>query len=264
VTAASGRLADLFRDGAKRLIGYVTCGDPSPAASVDIVRAAADAGADAIELGIPYSDPSADGPAIQLAMQRALAAGASLSGTLDTVRRVRAAGCRVPIILFGYYNPIFVRGPARFCAEAAAAGADAVLAVDLPVDEIAELADPARAAGLDVIPLLAPTSSPPRMAQVAALAPPFVYYVSLTGVTGAKLTAASALAARLAEVRAAVHAPIAVGFGIATPADARAVAHEAGADAVVVGTAIVRAIERSPANAPSAVADLVRTLKAAL
>jgi len=248
--------------GRKRLVIYVTCGDPSLDATVAIVRAAADAGADIIELGIPFSDPAADGPAIQRAMARALAAGAGPRSALDVVRRVRAAGCAVPIVLFGYYNPVFIVGVERFCREAAAAGAQGLLVVDLPVDELGEVVPPARAAGLEVVPLVAPTSSAERMAKVAALDAPFVYYVSITGVTGAALRGLDELPQRIAAVRAAVRAPVAVGFGIATPEDARRVA--ACADAVVVGTAVVRAIEEQPRDPGPAVARLVTLLKAAI
>lgn len=245
-----------------RFIAYLTCGDPSMATSVEIIQSAARAGADVIELGMPFSDPSADGPAIQLAMERALAGGASVAGTLDVVRRVRQAGCDVPIVLFGYYNPVFVYGVERFATDAATAGADAVLIVDLPVDEIEEFALPARAAGLDVVPLLSPTSPPERMRKVAALGAPFVYYVSITGITGAALSGLEGIARRVAEVKEVVKAPVAVGFGISTPDDARAMGQVA--DAVVVGSAIVRVIEKNPDRAPVAVAELVSALKAAL
>jgi tryptophan synthase alpha chain len=255
------RLGALFAKPGKKLVVYLTCGDPSLQVTVDLVKAAAAAGADVIELGVPFSDPSADGPAIRLAMQRALARGVGLGATLDGVRRVRAAGCEVPIVVFGYMNPVFVRGVERTCADAASAGADGLLLVDVPVDELAEVAVPARAAGLDVIPLVAPTSSRERMKRVAALGAPFVYYVSITGVTGASLTGVGDLATRVAEVREAVQAPVAVGFGIATPDDARAVA--ASADAVVVGSAIVRAIERHPGDEAGAVGALVAALRKA-
>jgi tryptophan synthase alpha chain len=253
-------LRSLFASGAKKLVVYVTAGDPSLAASADVVVAAARAGADVIELGMPFSDPSADGPAIQLAMTRALTAGATPLAALDVLRRVRAAGCAVPVILFGYYNPVFVHGVERFCRAAAAAGAQGLLLVDLPVDELGELQPAARAAALDVIPLVAPTSPPARMARVAALEAPFVYYVSMTGVTGAALTGMADLPARIAAVRAAVGAPVAVGFGIATPDDARGVA--AAADAVVVGSAVVREIERHPEDPAGAVGALVAALAA--
>jgi len=251
-------LRETFADGKKKLVIYLTAGDPSLDATADVVLAAAEAGADVIELGMPYSDPSADGPAIQAAMTRALAAGATPRGTLDVVRRVRAAGSRVPIVLFGYYNPVFVHGAERFCREAAGAGADALLLVDLPVDEADEIAPAARAAGLDLIPLVAPTSTAARMERIAAQGAPFVYYISMTGVTGAALRGREDLGARVAAVRAAVRAPVAVGFGIVTPDDVRAVA--ATADAVVVGSAVVRAIEAHPRDPAAAVSRLVATL----
>lgn len=260
------RLERAFGDGAaagrKQLVVYLTCGDPSAEASAELVVAAARAGADVIELGVPFSEPSADGPAIQRAMQRALARGAGLRAALDVVMRVRRAGCEVPIVLFGYYNPIFVTGPERFCRAATEAGADGLLVVDLPVEELEELRAPAAAARLSVIPLVAPTSTPERIARVAALRPPFVYYVSITGVTGAALSGTEAIAARVAEVRAAVNVPVAVGFGISTPDDARRLA--AHAEAVVVGSAIVRAIEQHPGREVEAVAELVGALRGAL
>lgn len=255
-------LRTVFDSPRKKLVAYVTCGDPSVDATVDVVVAAARAGADVIELGMPYSDPSADGPAIQRAMARALRRGATLRSVFDVVRRVRAAGCDVPIVVFGYYNPVFVTGAERFCRAVADAGAQGLLLVDLPIDEAAELVPATRAAGLELVPLLAPTSTPARFARVAELDPAFVYYVSLTGVTGAALARPADLAPRVAAIRAAVRRPVAVGFGIATPDDARAVA--AGADAVVVGTAIVRAIEDATGDPASAVGALVSSLAAAV
>jgi tryptophan synthase alpha chain len=164
-------------------------------------------------------------------------------------------------VLFGYYNPVFVVGVEGFCRAAAAAGADGLLLVDVPVDELGEVAPAARAAGLEVIPLVAPTSTVARMALAAALDPPFVYYVSITGVTGAALRGLDELPHRIAEVRAAVRAPVAVGFGIATPEDARRVAESA--DAVVVGSAVVRAILAHPEAPAAAVGRLVASLRAA-
>jgi tryptophan synthase alpha chain len=196
------RLAACAAEKRTALVIYVTQGDPSPAETVAIVRAAADAGADVIELGVPFSDPSADGPVIQAAMERALTAGGSLPGALDAVAALRAAGCEVPVVLFGYYNPIFVMGPDRFAARAREAGVDAVLTVDLPVEEIDELRAPLAAQGIDVGPLLAPTSTDDRLAAAGRVAPPFVYYVSITGVTGASLGGGPA-AERIAQVRAA-------------------------------------------------------------
>src|SRR5678816_3920790 len=159
-----------------------------------------------------FSDPSADGPSIQRAMERALVAGGSLPGALDAVAVLRARGIATPIVLFGYYNPIFVMGPKAFAARAASAGADAVLTVDLPIDELAELAEPLAAQGVGVIPLVAPTSTPDRIARLAAVKAPFVYYISLTGVTGVK-AAAPVDPARIDLIRSAAHAPVAVGFG---------------------------------------------------
>ena len=260
------RLRDAFaRAAAERraaLVAYLTFGDPDPATSIDVVEAACRAGADVIELGVPFSDPSADGPSIQRAMERALAAGASLAGALDEVAALRRRGVATPIVLFGYYNPVFVMGPAAFAARAAEAGVDAALTVDLPIDELAELAGPLAARGVGAIPLVAPTSTPDRIARLAPLDAPFVYYISLTGVTGVR-AAAPVDPARLDAIRAAAHAPVAVGFGIRTPADAARFA--AIADGVVVGTALVdRVAAGEPAGAPARVAALVADLARAM
>jgi tryptophan synthase alpha chain len=242
------------------LVAYLTFGDPDPQRSIDIVEAACRAGADVIELGVPFSDPSADGPSIQRAMERALAAGASLAGALDACAELRRRGIATPIVLFGYYNPIFVMGPAVFAARAEAAGVDAALVVDLPIDELAELAEPLAARGLASIPLVAPTSTPDRIARIGALRPPFVYYISITGVTGAG-AAAAIDPARIAQIRAASGAPVAVGFGIRTPADAARVA--AVADGVVVGSALVDRAAEGPAAVAALVADLARAMSRA-
>lgn len=244
------------------LVAYLTFGDPDPATSVVVVEAVAKAGADVIELGVPFSDPSADGPSIQKAMERALDAGASLPGALAAVQTLRERGVHTPIVLFGYYNPIFVMGPDAFAERAAHAGVDAVLTVDLPIDELAELAGPLATHGVSVIPLVAPTSTPERIARLAPLAAPFVYYISLTGVTGSR-AAAPVDPARLAQIRDASSAPVAVGFGIRTPDDARR--FSAIADGVVVGTALVeRVAAGDAAGAPERVAALVRDLRAAM
>lgn len=254
--------AALQAKGRKALIPYVTAGDPFADATVDIMLAMAEAGADVIELGVPFSDPSADGPSIQRAMERALERGASLSGALDAVTELRRRGIETPIVLFGYYNPIYVMGTERFAALAATAGVDAVLTVDLPIDELAELATPLAAHGVAVIPLVAPTSTPERIARLAPFAAPFVYYISLTGVTGAK-AAAVVDPARIAQIRSAARAPVAVGFGIRTPADAARFA--AVADGVVVGTALVdRVAAGDAAGAPARVAALITELASAL
>ena len=252
-TAASKRAA---------LVAYLTFGDPDPATSIDVVEAAARAGADVIELGVPFSDPSADGPSIQRAMERALAAGGSLLGAIAAVAELRRRGVATPIVLFGYYNPIFIMGPEVFAARAAAAGVDAVLTVDLPIDELAELATPLAAHRIAVIPLVAPTSTPERIARLAPFGAPFVYYISLTGVTGSR-AAAPVDPARLQAIRDASGSPVAVGFGIRTPADAARFA--AIADGVVVGTALVDRVADGPAaGAPERVAQLIRELAAAL
>jgi tryptophan synthase alpha chain len=253
---------DVFREK-KPLVAYLTFGDPDPATSIEVVAAAVAAGADVIELGVPFSDPSADGPVIQLAMQRALAAGGTLRGAIDAVAQLRSRGVEVPIVLFGYYNPPFIYGVERFAADAAKAGVDAVLTVDLPIEELAELATPLAAHGVGVIPLVAPTSTDDRIARVRAFAAPFVYYVSLTGVTGASIGAAAVEPVRLDTIRAATGAPVAVGFGIKTPADAKAMA--AVADGVVVGSALVaRVADGPPAGAPARVAELIASLRAAM
>ena len=244
------------------LVAYLTFGDPDPATSIDVLAAAARAGADVLELGVPFSDPSADGPSIQRAMERALAAGGSLAGALDAVAALRSRGITTPIVLFGYYNPIFVLDPDAFAARAAAAGVDAVLTVDLPIDELAELAAPLAAHGLGVIPLVAPTSTPERIARVSAFQPPFVYYISLTGVTGTR-AAPPTDPARIAAIRRAAGAPVAIGFGIRTPADAARIAQVA--DGVVVGSALVERVAAGDApGAPDRVAALVRDLAGAM
>ncbi len=250
------------RDRRAVLVAYLTFGDPDPATSVEVLAACAEAGAGVIELGVPFSDPSADGPSIQRAMERALDAGGSLIGALDAVAALRRRGIATPIVLFGYYNPVFVMGPEAFAARAAAAGVDAVLTVDLPIDELDELARPLAAHGVDVVPLVAPTSTPDRIARLAGFAPPFVYYITLTGVTGVKL-AQPVDPARLDAIRSAARAPVAVGFGIRTPADAARFA--AIADGVVVGTVVVDQVAAGPAaGAPERVGQMVRALAGAM
>jgi tryptophan synthase alpha chain len=245
------------------LVVYLTQGDPSPAESVDIVESAAAAGADIIELGVPFSDPNADGVVIQEAMQRALAAGGGLRSALETVAEVRRRDCQVPIVLFGYYNPVFVYGVDAFAAAAANAGVDALLTVDVPIDELGELSVPLSKSGVDVVPLIAPTSGADRLRAVREVDPPFVYYISMTGVTGSAFAKASVGAERVGEVRDATGAPVAVGFGIKTPDDVKRVA--AYSDGVVVGSAVVkRIIDAAPGGAAKAVGEFVAELRAAL
>jgi len=261
-----GALRGVFDAAARErravLVAYLTFGDPDPATSIDVLAACAEAGAGVIELGVPFSDPSADGPSIQRAMERALDAGGNLAGALDAVAALRRRGIATPIVLFGYYNPIFVMGVAAFAARAAAAGVDAVLTVDLPIDELDELATPLAAHGVAVIPLVAPTSTPDRIARIAALAPPFVYYISLTGVTGSR-SAPPVDPARLALIRNAARAPVAVGFGIKTPDDAARFARIA--DGVVVGSVLVDQVAAgAPGGAAARVAARIRELVAGL
>ncbi len=258
------RFEEIASEDRAALVVYLTQGDPSPDASVDLLISLAESGADVIELGVPFSDPSADGVVIQEAMQRALAAGGGLSSALATVREFRDLGFTTPIVLFGYYNPIFVRGVERFAAEAAKAGVDALLTVDVPIDELAELYEPLAKVGIGVVPLVAPTSTPERIAKVASFEPAFVYYVSMTGVTGSAFQGASGGAERVRMIQEATGAPVAVGFGIKTGKDASEVARYA--DGVVVGSALVRRIAaaKTTAEACASAAELGRELRAAM
>jgi tryptophan synthase alpha chain len=233
------RTFDALRSrGRKALVGFLTAGDPDPARSLADLRAALTAGVDILELGVPFSDPTADGPTIQAAGQRALAAGMTVAKALGLARAVRA-GFQAPIVLFGYVNPFLHYGYARLCADAAAAGVDALLVVDLPFEESGELRGHADQAGLDLIPLIAPTTPPERARTVLAGASGFVYYVMVKGVTGARQSVPDDVAGHIARLRACTPLPIAAGFGVSSPEQAKAVA--AVADAVVVGRALVAA-----------------------
>jgi len=258
------RFGEIAKEGRAALVVYLTQGDPSPEASVDLLVALAESGADVIELGVPFSDPSADGLVIQQAMQRALVAGGGLQSALATVREFRDRGFTTPIVLFGYYNPIFVRGLDRFAEEAAAAGVDALLTVDVPIEEIGELHAAVSKVGIGIVPLVAPTSTPERIAKVASLEPSFVYYVSMTGVTGSAFQGASGGAERVRMIQEVTGAPVAVGFGIKTGNDAKQIA--AYADGVVVGSALVRRIAaaETPEAAASSIAELGAELRAAM
>jgi tryptophan synthase alpha chain len=263
----AGAFARARSQGRKTLVLYLTGCDPDFDTSRRLLLAAARAGADVLELGVPWSDPSADGPAIQAAMRRALAAGGGMGAALELCRAVRADNPDIAMVLFGYANPIFVRGTAKFAAQAKQAGADGVLCVDWPPDEDPELAQDLAQQGLDLIPLIAPTSTPERVKAAAAVAGGFLYYVSLTGITGSQLPNLDEASARVRQVRelSGGRLPVAVGFGIATPADARAVASFA--DGVVVGSAAVRVIERAVAAGRDPAPELeafVGDLRAAL
>jgi tryptophan synthase alpha chain len=266
-----GRIEDTFAKLAaakkKALVAYLCVGDPSVEESIELAVACASAGADILELGVPFSDPTADGPAIARASQRAIARGGGLSATLRAAKAIRAR-TTAPIVLFGYYNPLFVRGDARVATEAADAGVDAFLVVDLPPEEGPDLRAAAGARGLSVVPLVAPTSSPDRIAAAKRAAPPpaFVYYVSVTGVTGSQAAPLAQASEEAAAVRRALggSVPVVVGFGIDSPEKARAAG--AHADGVVVGTALVRAIESgaTPEARRADATGLVRKLREAL
>ena len=246
----------LRAENRKAFVAYVMAGDPDAATAAEIVRGLPDAGVDVIELGIPFTDPMADGPTIQLAGQRALEAGMTLEGTLDTVRSLRAQDDATPVVLMGYYNPIHERGVDRFLMEAVEAGVDGLIVVDLPPEEDEELCLPARAAGIDFIRLATPTTDDARLPTVLRNTGGFVYYVSITGITGAAEAEAGAIAPAVARIKAASDLPVVVGFGIRTPERARDVA--AVADGVVVGSAIVERIGRR--EGVGDVLDYVRAL----
>lgn len=239
------------------LVTYLCAGDPDLASTPDQIVAIAEAGADIVELGMPFSDPTADGPTIQRASERALRAGATLPGVLAAVRAARAR-TSVPILLFGYYNPIAARGEERVVREAKDAGADGFLVVDLPPEECAPLRTPAVAAGLDWIPLLAPTSTDERIARADEVATSFVYCISVAGVTGAGQVDLAHASEHAAAMGVKIGRPVALGFGIRTPADVAAAAKHV--DAVVVGSVLVEALAQGGIEAG---ASLVRALRAA-
>lgn len=234
------RFAALRSEGRAGLVTYLTAGDPDLATSTQLFGGLAAAGADLIEIGMPFSDPMADGPVIQEAGQRALKQGMTLRGTLALVRDLRRADDATPIVLMGYYNPIYRYGAENFARAAVAAGVDGVIVVDLPPEEDAELAAPARAAGLDVVRLATPTSDDRRLPAIVEHASGFIYYVAVAGITGTRSADAADVASAVARLRRFTELPIAVGFGIRTPEQASAVARAA--DAAVVGTALVQRV----------------------
>ena len=244
------------------IVAYITAGDPSLEASEKIVLAAAEAGADVIELGVPFSDPVADGPVIQRASDRALRSGTTLAGVLELVTRLRRK-TQVPLVLFSYFNPILQMGIERFADAAAKAGADGVLVTDLTPEEAAEYRAVLQSRGLDTIFLAAPTSTDARLAQISAATTGFLYLVSRTGVTGTRDALPAELPALVRRTRKFAALPIAVGFGISLPTHVTVLGGIA--DAAVVGSALMAAVEKaaSPEAAATAVADLVRGLKSA-
>lgn len=258
-----GRIADAFDKARKEnraaLVIYLCAGDPDLGTTEDLVVAAAEAGADVIELGVPFSDPTADGPAIQRAAERSLRGGTTLSKVLHTIAAVRERA-DVPILIFGYYNPILAYGEQKLIDDASKAGADGFLVVDLPPEESEALRSRAVAEGLDFVPLVAPTSNPDRIARAKEAATSFIYYVSMTGVTGSKSTDLASAARRGGALQREVGRPVAVGFGIKTKQDVETVAPHV--DGVVVGSAVVSTIENasSPEDAVASVRALVSVL----
>ena len=257
------RLRALAVAGRTALVPYVTTGDPSLASTLPIMHALTSAGADIIELGVPFSDPMADGPVIQRASERALAQGVGLRDVLDVVRAFRAADAATPVVLMGYANPIEAMGVPAFIAGARDAGVDGVLVVDYPPEEAHEFAGLLGAAGIAPIFLLAPTTSDSRIAAIAQMARGYVYYVALTGVTGAAHLDTAQVTAKLAAIRQQINLPIGVGFGIRDAASAQAIA--AHADAVVIGSRIIQEIESGPAaGAAARVGAWLAPIRAAL
>ncbi|HAH05776.1 MAG TPA: tryptophan synthase subunit alpha [Elusimicrobia bacterium] len=251
------------RAGRAAFIPYLAAGDPSLAATGSFLEVLREAGADIIELGVPFSDPIADGPVNQRAAERALAAGATLPGILEMVRGVRRTGLATPLVLFSYYNPVLRMGPAVFAQAARAAGVDGALIVDLPPEEAGAYRKAAGAAGLETVFLASPTTSEERLKLIARASTGFIYYVSRLGVTGARESLSQTLDEELTRIKRVAAKPVAVGFGISTPEQAACAAR--GADAVVVGSALVRLLEdAAPGQAAARIGESARALAAAL
>jgi tryptophan synthase alpha chain len=264
-TRIDHRFAELKMQGRAALVTFLTAGDPDPETSLAILHALPAAGADLVELGMPFTDPMADGPAIQMSSQRALKAGQTLRKTLDMVRDFRRADDATPIVLMGYYNPIYVYGVDRFLNDATSAGVDGLIIVDLPPEEDEELCLPALKAGLNFIRLATPTTDDDRLPAVLANTSGFVYYVSITGITGAATPDPAKVTAAVRRIKRHTTLPVAVGFGVRTADQAAAIASSA--DGVVVGSALVDALRntldrdnRATAQTLTAVTDLVAEL----
>lgn len=269
----TGRLAKRFEamraDGRAGLVTFMMAGDPDPKTSLDIIRSLPGAGADVIEIGMPFTDPMADGPTIQQAGLRALAAGQTLRRTLDLVREFRTGEDQTPVVLMGYFNPLYTYGVETFVRDAREAGVDGLIIVDLPMEEDEELRPAAKAAGIDLIRLVTPTTSDDRLSRLLVDSGGFVYYVSVTGTTGGRSAGENEIAQAVSRLRKATDMPVAVGFGIRTPDGAAEVARHA--DAAVVGTAIIQfAADRldedgkAPADLADAVAGFVGELAQAV
>src|SRR6195952_678986 len=264
-TRIDARFAELKKQGRSAFITFLMAGDPDPATSLAIIKALPKAGADIIEIGMPFTDPMADGPAIQAAGLRALKAGMTLRKTLDLVGAFRNGDIATPLVLMGYYNPIYIYGVDRFLADAKSTGVDGLIIVDLPPEEDSELCLPAMKAGLNFIRLATPTTDDRRLPAVLANTSGFVYYVSITGITGSASAETAVVGEAVARIQRHTKLPVCVGFGIRTPEAARGIAQHA--DGAVVGTALVDALRasldaegRATARTVDAVANLAATL----
>jgi tryptophan synthase alpha chain len=265
MTRIDTRFAELKREGRAAFVTFLMAGDPDLKTSLDIIRALPEAGADIIEIGMPFTDPMADGPAIQASGLRALKAGTTLKKTIALVRDFRSGDDTTPVILMGYYNPIYIYGVDRFLADAKAAGVDGLILVDMPAEEDDELCIPALKAGLNFIRLATPTTNDKRLPAVLQNTSGFVYYVSITGITGSAAADITAVTEAVTRIKRHTKLPVCVGFGIRTPEAARAIAENA--DGAVVGTALVDALQgsldaegRATVRTVAAVADLVASL----
>ncbi|MEM9911825.1 MAG: tryptophan synthase subunit alpha [Pseudomonadota bacterium] len=250
------KFEELRAEGRKAFVSYIMAGDPDYETSLEVVRGLPNAGVDIIELGLPFTDPMADGPTIQLAGQRALEAGMTLNRTLQMAREFRVSDDTTPIVLMGYYNPIFHHGVDQFLEDAKAAGVDGLIVVDLPPEEDEELCIPAQQAGLNFIRLATPTTDDKRLPKVLTNTSGFVYYVSITGITGAAAAQSADVAPEVARIKAATDLPVVVGFGIRTPETSRDIASVA--DGAVVGSAIVAKLAEG--ETPVQVLDFVKGL----
>ncbi len=264
-TRIDRRFAQLKTEGRAALVTFLTAGDPDTETSLALLRAIPAAGADVVELGMPFTDPMADGPAIQMSSQRALKAGQTLKKTLAMVRAFRQADDATPLVLMGYYNPIYIYGVDRFLRDAKSAGVDGLIVVDLPPEEDEELCLPALKAGMNFIRLATPTTDDKRLPAVLVNTSGFVYYVSITGITGAAMADPAKVTAAVARIKRHTKLPVAVGFGVRTAEQAAVIA--AGADGVVVGSALVNALkasldrdDKATAKTVTAVVNLVAEL----
>ena len=264
-TRIDARFAQLAKEGRSAFVTYLMAGDPDPKTSLDLIRALPKAGADILEIGIPFTDPMADGPSIQAAGLRALKAGMTLKKTLELVAGFRKDDNTTPLVLMGYYNPVYIYGVDKFLADAKTAGVDGLIIVDLPPEEDAELCVPALKAGLNFIRLATPTTDDKRLPAVLANTSGFVYYVSITGITGSASADSTAVGDAVARIKRHTDLPVCVGFGIRTPDTARAIAERA--NGAVVGTALVDALRgsldaegRATGKTVNAVADLAASL----